>query len=34
MYREMIRQGEDVEPIIVCKDCYVVIDGWHRLAAH
>ena len=21
------------KPIIVCKDCFVVLDGWHRLAA-
>ena len=20
-------------PIVVCKDCLVVLDGWHRLAA-
>lgn len=33
-YREMIRRGEEPEPIIACEKCYVVIDGWHRLAAH
>lgn len=34
MYREMIRNGEPIEPIVLCKDCYVLLDGWHRMAAH
>ena len=31
---EKYKSGELVaEPIILCKDCLVVLDGWHRLAA-
>lgn len=33
-YRQMLRDGVEPLPIIVCERCYVVIDGWHRLAAH
>lgn len=33
-YRQRIRKGEEIEPIVICRHCFVVLDGWHRLAAH
>jgi len=33
-YRVRIRAGDEIEPIVLCRDCYVVLDGWHRMAAH
>jgi len=34
MYREAIRAGRAIEPVVVCSRCYTVLDGWHRVAAH
>ena len=31
---EMYLKGElEWKPIIVCKSCWTLLDGWHRLAA-
>jgi len=34
MYRQMIRENQYIEPVVLCKDCLVVEDGWHRMAAY
>jgi SAM-dependent methyltransferase len=34
MYRDMLRQGITPEPVVLCRECLVVLDGWHRMAAH
>ena len=34
MYREMMRNKEHIEPVVLCEHCYVVLDGWHRMAAY
>ena len=33
-YRDVLRHGGQTAPIIICKKCLVVLDGWHRTAAH
>lgn len=33
-YRDRIRKNLPIKPIVLCEQCYVVLDGWHRLAAH
>lgn len=32
MYREMLRH-EELPPIVICRKCYCILDGWHRVAA-
>lgn len=34
MYRQMLRDGITPEPIALCRQCLVILDGWHRTAAH
>jgi SAM-dependent methyltransferase len=33
-YRDMLRHGLTPEPVVLCRHCLVVLDGWHRMAAH
>ena len=32
--RTLLRHGQDTEPIIVCRECFAVVDGAHRLRAY
>lgn len=32
--RNLIRNNQEIDPIIICSKCYVILDGWHRCAAH
>lgn len=34
MYRNVLQRGEEPEPVVLCKDCFTILDGWHRTAAH
>jgi ubiquinone/menaquinone biosynthesis C-methylase UbiE len=32
-YQAQIQAGHDLPPIVICRTCLVVLDGWHRVAA-
>jgi len=32
-YRQRLRQGISIDPVILCGKCFVILDGWHRVAA-
>ena len=34
MYRGMLREDLAPMPVVLCQDCFVILDGWHRTAAH
>jgi 2-polyprenyl-3-methyl-5-hydroxy-6-metoxy-1,4-benzoquinol methylase len=34
MYREELRNDRPVEPVVLCRWCFTILDGWHRTAAH
>ena len=33
-YRSRIRNGDPIDPVVLCKTCMVILDGWHRVAAY
>lgn len=34
LYRNRIDKGLDIEPVVLCRKCYAILDGWHRVAAY
>lgn len=34
LYRECLQRQESLSPVVLCSECYTVLDGWHRVAAY
>lgn len=34
LYRDRIIKKLDIEPIVLCRECFSILDGWHRVAAY
>ena len=33
-FRCRLQRGDKLDPIVACRNCFVILDGWHRLAAY
>lgn len=33
LYRKRLRKELDIEPVVLCRECFSILDGWHRVAA-
>lgn len=34
LYRDRIDKGLFVESVVICRECFSILDGWHRVAAY
>lgn len=34
LYRDRLQKGSYIEPIVICRECFAILDGWHRVAAY
>ena len=34
MYQQCIREGSEIDPVVICRQCFTISDGWHRVAAY